>query len=343
MNIELIDASLWQSINPQVWNSLAEDSVLPNPFYERWCLGPAIKNLGTGLELYVACGYKDGNLQALCPVVVNKSYSFIRQVEVWRHLHCSLSSPLIRNIEMLPEFLTCLLNAFNCPVLRISNHPKAKMVSDNQKYFIIDQYQRAAQNLNITWKDYLDQNLGKKQRKYKNILHRIETKLRTEYQNISTGDLTLWLHRFSAVESTGWKYRVGTSLSQNTEELKYYSDCIEMGQRENKIEFQSIATETQDIAISFRFITHNQCFEIKTSYHDDFRRYSPGIALELYNLKDMFAGPYDYADSCAEGDNVIVHRLWQQRRELLSGLLFQPSLQGRIIYNVFEIAKKLRS
>lgn len=342
MKIDLIPASQWQSINPKLWKCLAEASVIPNPFYERWCLGPAIDNLGQNLDLYIACGYVDESLQVLCPVVINKPYPFVQQAEVWRHPHCSLSSPLIENIDVLPEFLACLLNTFSCPMLRIPNHPKAKVISSDQQHFIIDRHRRAAQNLDMAWQLYLDQHLGRKKAKYEKILHRIENDLGTRYQNISTGDLKHWLTKFVEVESTGWKFKAGTSLSQNDDELGYYSDCIELGQVENKIEFQSITTQNQDVAISFRFVTQSQCFEIKTSYHSGFRKYSPGIALELYNLKDMFEGPYEYADSCADEDNAVVNRLWQQRRELLSAVLFQSSIRGDMIFEGFKVAKKFR-
>jgi hypothetical protein len=343
MRIDLIPANQWHTISLQEWNHLSEVSVIPNPFYERWCLGPAINNLGGDLEIYIACGYDDGELQVLCPVVINKPYPFLQQVEVWRHPHCSLSSPLISDIEILPEFLTCLLNTFSSPILRISNHPKAEVARKEQKNHIIDRHQRAAQDLGITWEAYLDQHLGRKQLKYKKILNRIENNFGAKYQNVSTGNLTTWLNRFVVVESTGWKYKAGTSLSQNDGELGYYSDCIKLGQIENKIEFQSIVSQSHDIAISFRFVTHNQCFEIKTSYHGDFKKYSPGIALELYNLKDMFEGGCEYADSCTDEDNAVVNRLWQQRRELLSAVFFQPSIQGRMIFKGFEIVKRIRS
>jgi len=342
VKVELVAAKDWNSINSDAWDLLANESIYPNPFYERWCLGSAINNLSRGLELYIACGYVDGALQVLCPVVMNKPYPMIEQVEVWRHPHCSLSSPLVKSSKSLPIFLNKLLNISNRHFLRISNHLSKRDVDVREKNHIVDQHQRAAQILSSSWGEYLANHLADKQKKYFKIVDRIENKLNAQYYNIIDGDLISWLRRYVQVESSGWKFRAGTSLAQNSDELNYYLECIEHGQSDNKIEFQAITTTSHDVAISFRFITHNQCFEIKTSYHEDYKQYSPGVALEFHNLKMLFESDYDYVDSCTDEDNQLLNKLWQHKRELISATIFQTSVKGRFLYQGIKYASSLK-
>lgn len=342
MKVELVTAKDWISINSDAWNLLANESIYPNPFYERWCLGSAINNLSRGLELYIACGYEKGELQVLCPVVMNKPYLMIEQVEVWRHPHCSLSSPLVKSPDVLPVFFNKLLNVSCRNFLRISNHLSKLDVDINGKNNIVDLHQRAAQILSSSWDEYLTNHLADKKKKYFKIVNRIENKLNAQYYRVIDGDLASWLRRYVQVESSGWKFRAGTSLAQNPDELNYYLECIERGQTDRKIEFQAITTPNHDIAISFRFITHNQCFEIKTSYHEDYKQYSPGIALEFHNLKTLFESDCDYVDSCTDEDNQLLNKLWQHKRDLISATIFQASVKGRFLYQGIKYANSLK-
>ena len=226
--------------------------------------------------------------------------------------------------------------------LRISNHLSKLDVDVSERNHIVDQHQRAAQILNSSWGEYLANHLADKQKKYFKIVNRIERKLNAQYQHVVGGGLASWLRRYVQVESSGWKFRAGTSLAQNADELNYYLECIERGQVDNKIEFQAITTANHDIAISFRFVTHNQCFEIKTSYHEDYKQYSPGVALEFYNLKMLFESDYDYADSCTEEDNQLLNKLWQHKRELISATIFQTSRKSTFLYQSIKCASYLK-
>jgi hypothetical protein len=56
------------------------------------------------------------------------------------------------------------------------------------------------------------------------------------------------------------------------------------------------------------------CFKI--CFDEEFAKHSPGVLLELENIREAHRRGLTWMDSCADQDHPMIDRLWPERREI---------------------------
>lgn len=106
------------------------------------------------------------------------------------------------------------------------------------------------------------------------------------------------INEISIIESNSWKSEVGQDMLTQKEKLIYYNELIKSGLAKIAVAFYKDTNEP--IAYRIEAISNDTVYSLKTSFNENFRKYSPGTYLLIYDMInryknykkiDLFGGP----------------------------------------------------
>jgi hypothetical protein len=73
------------------------------------------------------------------------------------------------------------------------------------------------------------------------------------------------------------------------------------------------------LAAKCNFLAPPASFAFKIAFLEEKSRYSPGVQLEIDNIRRFHAEPcIDFMDSCADPEHPMIDHLWQEKRLIQS-------------------------
>lgn len=130
-------------------------------------------------------------------------------------------------------------------------------------------------------------------------------------------DLEAWTEHFLALEDTGWKGDAGSSILSCPHETILYRDMMRGLLVSNNLNLSRLCIDGEPIAYTLDVLAPPTGFCLKSAIHPDFRKFSPGVLMELETLKFYHAREgLDLLDSCTHQDNALLNELWPDRREI---------------------------
>ena len=329
MKVHLYNRNEVESIDETQWQRLAQKSVCKNPFYEPYALIPALHHLEKTTEVLVVAAYDNAQLIALFPIELVSRQLGIKVISIWKHNHCFLSDPLCSHPQYLAEVIAQVCRELRASIWRVNQYsPTAFGLEFHQR---AHHYESRRGFITDTHKTEAEvERLPRKVRsENQRIINRIQKKLGAEYKTSADIPDLPWFQLFSELEHRGWKSDVGGSILSKSSVTNYYKSLVETTLAQGVIEFQGIFVKNKPLAIAFRLISGDEAYEIKTAYDESYRKYYPGVVLEILNLRHLRYSNYSKVDSCTSADNSLVNRLWPERRLVLSSVYFKKNWLGR--------------
>jgi len=342
VKIDILQRSEIGRIALAQWQQLSKDSVFINPFYEPWCLLPAVRYLEPHKKVFIVTAYERDRLVALFPVVLKRAWLSIRHITIWKHSHCFLSDPLCLEESHLPLMMDAVAQRLSATLFQIKNHsPFPSSLYTGRVGFVITSTRGAIFNTGNVQRHF-DALPRKRRAENGRVIRRLMGSGDVTYltsRNVSDID---WLETYCALEHAGWKGRRKVSIFSSRGASRYYREVDAEGRKMGLIEFQGIFEGSSPLAVSFRIVSRDCAFELKTTYNEKFKKRYPGVVLELLNIETLGKSNFAMVDSCTSSNNYLVNRLWPDRREICNSFYFSDSHFGRLVKSVFETAIRLR-
>ena len=347
------------------WDDLASNALSPNPFYESWMLTPALRHLAAhGEQILVVTVWSlssgDRLLIGLLPVVRRASYRGLPlpHLASWQHMHCFLSTPLVRK-GWSDQFFSSLLawydgfrGAGSFIELRqfAGDGPfweaaEPFLVSSRRSIEETDFHQRAALASSLSSDAYIRQALSGKRRKE---LTRQSNRLQEQgtVQMMTCGphdDVDSWIHSFVALERSGWKGREASALGSNEGQHQFFRAIVREAHQRGVLFMSQLLLNHRPLAMQCTFRSGAHGFAFKIAFDEEFSRYSPGMHLELNKIAHALDGGAGFAlyDSCAVPDHFMINRLWTERRAIRRLNISRRTLGSRCAVRGIAAARAL--
>ena len=355
-------ASLRQIWEP--WVRLAGQATEPNIFYEPWALIPAIEHLSEGNDVRVVLVWSkdcEDDLLGLFPLC---RYRHHRRLPVdrwgtWEHIHCFHCAPLVRADqeeacfeaflawlwqETPAKMFSAMALTKDGPLYRefVRFHQRKGMTID-----LLEQYDRALLESNSSYEAYIRENIRSKKRKELKRIHRRLSDLGTlqisQFDPKENHDIEAWIEDFFALEKAGWKGRAGTALACNQAEKNYSETLIRGAADRNQLLFHRLELDGRPLAMKLSFRRDMFAFSFKIAYDEAFAKYSPGVLLELANMRCALDElKLKWYDSCAVQNHPMIGHLWRERRAMVNLHATTRRLISRPIVSSMKLAKTAR-
>lgn len=320
------------------WRELAEAAAEPNPFYEPAFVRPAVAHLGAGTPALLVVG-RD-RWKACLPVSCRPGL-----VESWRHDYRFLGTPLIHR-DHVDEGVTGLVRRPGTPSLLVLHQLAAdgpvRRAIDRWSPFGLGVQERAA-----AWQrpedDYRPSTLSSaSQREMRRQTRKLTADL-GPLEIVDRADDPTAVDDFLALESAGWKGRLGTALASAGHGPFFRELCAGFA-AEGRMYLPEARSGGHRLAMSCNFRAGDGMFTFKLAFDEDYRRYAPGVRLEEQMPSVMHADPRTHwLDSCAAPDNDMINRLWPDRRRLEHVLVPPPNRTGRLALLALRPAVRWRA
>jgi CelD/BcsL family acetyltransferase involved in cellulose biosynthesis len=304
------------------WEALAGAALEPNPFYEHWMMLPALRAFAAGQDVRVVLVWNGDELVGLFPFQRVARYKGLPAAALtsWRHPHCLLGTPLVR-ADSARLCLDALFDRFEASLVEFNYLPVA------EPFYRALAEVLEARRLRVVVNRGYSRGLLRKHRatvsgQLRRQLARHERRLRErgELAHVSLQadeDIGRWIEEFLRLEASGWKGREGSAMASSQANRVYFTQIFGAAFRRGRLLGCGLDLDGRPIARRASFTAGVGAYAYKTAYDERFARFSPGVLLELDNVRQVDASPQiQWMDSFTGDANLALERMWPERRQI---------------------------
>ncbi len=347
------------------WHRLVEMAAETNVFYEPEFLLPALRhlrgngNVGVALVTAPPRVHPAGEpvLCGLFPLKIMRQFNGmpVRVAELWRHEHCFLTTPLIRR-DVIGETWESFWSArnggiggrrldwFSLPMTSGEGAVHSMWLDWSERNqirtLVRRRYRRASLSRAGSFEEFMS---GQVPRKTRQESTRLRRKLEKEHgvTVVTSGEADA-ADALLQLELSGWKGREGTALSNHPQSREFIGQVISAMASAGRLQIHSFQIGARTIASKMNLTSGSQGFAFKIAYDEDFARYSPGMLLEVENIRQLHeTGMIQSMDSCADPDHPMINHLWSGRRAIESAVFSCGSRSGEWLLALRPFVQKL--
>lgn len=339
------------------WDRLAGHASQPNPFAERWFLQPSQESLDPHGSVMLFGHSSSGVLRGLMPV--DRTYSYygypVPHMRGWLHDNAFCGVPLVEQ-GFEEQFWHALLNwadgiSNTALFLHLSHIPeKGSVTAALRKVLrqrgtpaaIVQREDRAMLVSEQGSGAYFESAMsGKKRKELRRQFNRLgdcgEVRI---HRSQAADDLAQWIDAFLDLEASGWKGREGSALASTPGTARLFRSALHGAAQAGKLERLTLSLDGKPIAMLVNFLTAPGAFSFKTTFDENYARFSPGVLLQRENLALLDNPAIEWTDSCAAADHPMIERIWRQKRTMLR---INIGLGGRLRQTAFRQMVKRES
>jgi hypothetical protein len=320
----------------EAWQSLADNAVEPNIFYEPSVMLPAVESFGANTNFYFVFLYAPDPLRPfgakiLCgffPLEFSRRYKKmpVAVLSLWKHAYCFLCTPLLRAegaSGTLAAFFDWLESKESpAPLMEFcsitGDRAFRKLLTDevNKRASLTlttDSFNRALFEPNSS-----EGISGKHKKELRRQQNRLAEEGLLEYVALEEeADVDDWIDDFLQLEASGWKGQQGSAFALEEMSRKFFETTVKEVFRKNRLMMIALRLNGKPVAMKCNFLSGSGSFAFKIAFDEELARFSPGVLLELENMRRVNAMPQvEWMDSCAVSEHFMINRLWTGRRTI---------------------------
>jgi CelD/BcsL family acetyltransferase involved in cellulose biosynthesis len=351
------------------WEELAADALEINVFYEPWMLMPALR-LWSGEDnlVFVLIFTADGDapsqgerLAGFFPLHFETNYREfpVSTLQLWQYDYCFLSTPLVRKRnagKVVAAFLEWLAdNPYAAALMEFRDiecggpfhRVLLEQIGDRQEVCVMDSFMRPVLTRRVDANAYLRDALSKKRRKERARLRRRLSEMgRIDSIELEQdADLDRWIAEFLALEAAGWKGRLGSAMKLDEASCDFFSTILRDAFSRGRLMMLGIYIDGRPAAMKCNFLAPPGSFAFKIAYDESLGRFSPGVQLEIDNIRSFHARPaLEWMDSCtAIEDHFMMNHLWRDRKSIQTMTIATGKWAGYLVVSLLPLRQRLRS
>lgn len=347
-------------------DKLAAAALEPNVYYEHWMLRAALHAFGEGADLRLVLIFAPDRLRphgepllcGLFPLERKRHWQGVpvSVLSLWKYPHCVLCTPLIRAshaTETLAAFNEWLMTNEAASALFVwkwvsADGPFQQLLSQQfhaaaTLFFVAEWYPRAMFRPRRNADEFLANAIsGHARRKYRRTLNRLADCGPTEFVRPERGEAKEWVRRFLELEASGWKGREGGALSLAQADESFFRIAASAAHKRGQLDLLALRHNGEFIAMKCNFLAAPGAFAARIAYDERFAHYSPGLLLELENIRQLHDQPQvEWMDSCAIPDHPMINRLWPDRRLIQTLVMATGRAPGALIVSLLPLFRWL--
>lgn len=352
------------ALRPHVaaWEALAAEALEPNVFYEPWMLLPALDSYAGGAQLRMVLAYDErfgapGVLRGLFPFESAAQFRGlpVEYLRLWKYIHCYLATPLVHR-EHAPACLEALLDWLakdprGAGVVEWGlvgsdgpfQHALTRVLDETQRRrFLSQTSERAYLRPRADAEGFLDAALsGKRRKEYRRLERRLAELGPLEYAVLEDpAHAGRWIAQFLELEASGWKGQRGSALASTDPNRRFFERAAAAAAERGRLMMLALKVGGRPVAMKCNFLADGGAFTFKIAYDEAYAKYSPGLLLELENIRCFHRSPaLGWMDSCAEAGHFMANRLWLDRRSLMTLVTASGRATGELVVSSLPLLR----
>ena len=171
---------------------------------------------------------------------------------------------------------------------------------------------------------------GKSRKEYRRLERRLSELGRLEYLEPEPAEIDAWSDAFLALEARGWKGRRGTAMGSTEAGRQFFTAVARAGP--DRLMLLGLYVDGRPVALKCNLLAGAGAFSFKIAFDESHGRFSPGVLLELENIRRFHARSTSaWMDSCATSEHFMANRLWMERRTVNTLLVSTEGVAGDLL------------
>ena len=327
-----VRAFVHHDIDPSLavdWVALAGDASEANAFAEYWFVAASLAAFDSARRVRFIEVRRGSTLIGVLPVAEECGYARmpLRFLQGWWHNQMFLCTPLMRAGEET-TFWTAALDLLDRAAwapgflhLRgiVEDGPVHRGLLAVRHASIVHRRTRALLASDLDPEAYYEQAVrAKKRKEIRRLQNRLAELGEVRARALTDGaELPDWTHAFLALEKAGWKGKEGTALACAPETESFFFNVLAEAWDAGRLQFLRLDLDGRPIAMLVNFLTAPGAFSFKTTFDEDFARFSPGVLIQIENLNVLKRPDIAWMDSCAMDNHPMIDSFWTERREIV--------------------------
>ena len=185
-------------------------------------------------------------------------------------------------------------------------------------------------------------------RKARHELRRLERRLAEigtlEYRELQNrDDAAQWIDAFLELENRGWKGKRGSALACREADRGFFVRWASEAARRGRLMMLALAVGGRTVAMKCNVLAGAGSYAFKITYDEDYARYSPGVLLEMENIRRFHArGDLQWMDSCADPANWMMNHIWPDRRRIATLVMPGGNFAGPLFVRTLPLMQRLK-
>lgn len=327
-----VRAFVHHDIDPRLaadWVALAGDASEANAFAEHWFVAASLAAFDSARRVRFIEVRRGSVLIGVLPVAEERGYARmpLRFLQGWWHNQMFLCTPLVRAGEEAAFWTTALelLDHANWApgFLHIRGIVEGGAVHRGllavRHASIVHRRTRALLSSELGPEAYYERAVrAKKRKEIRRLQNRLAELGEVRARTLADGaELADWTHAFLALEKAGWKGGEGTALACAPETESFFFNVLAGAWEAGCLQFLRLDLDGRPIAMLVNFLTAPGAFSFKTTFDEDYARFSPGVLIQIENLNVLKHPDIAWMDSCAMDNHPMIDSFWTERREIV--------------------------
>ena len=326
----IIALSEWLKSPDPAWHTIALRPSEANPFAEGWFVAASADHLAVPASTRMLTVYEAGQLIGLMPICVADAYGRmpVAHVQNWQHYNSFFGAPLVRR-AFEPLFWSHALELLDAdPAAPAFLHITgldgdgplaAALLEARRGTAIVHRMRRALLKSDLDPQAYYETTVRKKKRKEIGRLRaRLDEQGQVRFHRLAgEAELHAWIDTFLALEASGWKGREGNALGNDAATAAFTRSAMRGAFQAGRLEILRLDLDERAIAMLVNFVTPPGSYSFKIAFDEEYARFSPGVLIQIENLKILDRPEIDWMDSCAVEGHPMIESLWGERREIV--------------------------
>lgn len=341
------------------WEDLARNALEPSPSCEWWMLIPSMRHQLPGRHVQVALIHEtDGaasDKRVLCgvfPFEMERLHPRLPATVIrsWNHMYAVSAIPLVRR-----ECANACVRAFfawvrrsqsasalvHWPEVRVEGefHSALQAVAEEDG---LDTLTEKSWSRAVFRPGRVAQEGGRiDHRRLRRYAKRLSELGELVFDSVGPDERTdSWLEEFVELELRGWKGRMGTAFGSAAPHRAWLADIVGEGHRRGRVMLLALRLDGKPIAMKVNVLGPPGAYAFKITFDEAHIKYSPGVQLEIENIRRMQALPaIEWMDSLALPGNAMINRIWPERTAIVSILVAPGRLPGRILLALLPLLR----
>ncbi len=339
------------------WAELARFASEPTAFSESWFMAASLRHLELPAGLKTIEVWRGSTLLGLLMVHPDKGYARLPVPHVinWLHFHSFLGTPVVRAGAERDFWKAVLQLLDGQPWAKSFLHLTGLVENGSVHRGLIDaarelgrpcdtvhRSERALLESDLSAQAYYERTVRKKKRKeLKRLSGRLSELGAVELRTLGSADeLQPWSDAFLELERSGWKGERGSALACDPGTAAFFREALEGAFHAGKLHFLRLDLDGRPLAMLVNFLTPPGSFSFKIAIDEEYARFSPGVLIQIENLKILERSDIGWMDSCAAEDHPMINSLWGERRKLVRVTVPLAAGVDRAAFNLCRLAER---
>jgi hypothetical protein len=142
------------------------------------------------------------------------------------------------------------------------------------------------------------------------------------------------------LEASGWKGRCGTALAAEPGTQAFFVEVMRGAFERGRLLALDMDVGGEPAAKRVSFTSGNGAMAFKLAFNEAFARFSPGVLLEMENIRRLHARPeVTWMDCGAVPYSELFNRMWIHRRTIETLLLTTGRTSGNLLVSVLPLLR----